>query len=37
MKAALFLRQQGFENVFNLAGGIDAWSLNVDPKVPRYR
>lgn len=37
MKAALFLRQQGFQKVFNLSGGIDAWSVNVDPKVPRYR
>lgn len=37
MKAAMFLRQQGFENAFNLAGGIDSWSLKVDPKVPRYR
>lgn len=27
---------QGFKNVYNLKGGIDAWSLEVDPKVPRY-
>jgi len=27
---------QGFRNVFNLAGGIDAWSTEVDPSVPRY-
>ena len=27
---------QGFRDVSNLAGGIDAWSLTVDPKVPRY-
>ena len=26
----------GFVNVYNLAGGIDAWSLHVDPTVPRY-
>ena len=26
----------GFENVHNLAGGIDAWSREVDPSVPRY-
>jgi len=26
----------GFRNVFNLAGGIDAWSREVDPSVPRY-
>jgi molybdopterin/thiamine biosynthesis adenylyltransferase/rhodanese-related sulfurtransferase len=34
--AADFLRQQGFAPVFNLAGGIEAWSLDVDPTVPRY-
>ena len=30
-----FLRE-GFTKVYNLKGGIDAWSLEVDPKVPRY-
>ncbi len=30
-----FLRQ-GFRKVYNLEGGIDAWSLKVDPTVPRY-
>lgn len=28
--------QMGFSQVFNLIGGIDAWSTNVDPSVPRY-
>lgn len=32
-----FLIQQGFKNVKNLVGGIDAWSVQVDPSVPRYR
>lgn len=32
-----FLLQQGFTNVKNLVGGIDAWSIQVDPNVPRYR
>jgi rhodanese-related sulfurtransferase len=32
-----FLRRQGFERAINMAGGIDAWSLVVDPEVPRYR
>ena len=32
-----FLYQQGYKNVKNLVGGIDAWSLQVDPSVPRYR
>jgi rhodanese-related sulfurtransferase len=31
-----FLERQGFTDVYNLAGGIDAWSLQVDPAVPRY-
>ncbi len=32
-----FLLQQGFADVKNLVGGIDAWSVQVDPNVPRYR
>ena len=32
-----FLLQQGFSNVKNLVGGIDAWSVQIDPTVPRYR
>ena len=28
--------QEGFRKVYNLKGGIDAWSLSVDPTVPRY-
>lgn len=31
-----FLMQQGFDDVYNLAGGIDAWSTQVEPAVPRY-
>lgn len=31
-----FLLQQGFSNVKNLTGGIDAWSLQVDAFIPRY-
>ncbi len=31
-----FLVQQGFANVKNLVGGIDAWSIQVDNTVPRY-
>ena len=31
-----FLERQGFEAVYNLAGGIAAWSEQVDPHVPRY-
>ncbi len=36
MRVALFLAQQGFEQVANVAGGIDAWSLEREPGVPRY-
>lgn len=35
--AAAFLAQQGFKNVKSLVGGIDAWSAQIDPSVPRYR
>lgn len=30
------LRQQGFVDVRSMAGGIDLWSIDIDPKVPRY-
>jgi sulfur-carrier protein adenylyltransferase/sulfurtransferase len=35
-RAVNFLRQMGFSRAVNLAGGIDAWSVQVDPSVPRY-
>lgn len=31
-----FLSRQGYPAVYNLAGGIDAWSAAIDPAVPRY-
>lgn len=31
-----FLRKQGFSSVMSMAGGIDRWSIEVDPSVPRY-
>ena len=34
--AVTFLLQQGFKNVKNLVGGIDAWSVEIDQSVPRY-
>lgn len=34
--AAEFFLSNGFRKVFNVAGGIDAWSLRVDENVPRY-
>ena len=36
LQVALYLEQQGFEDVINLEGGIDAWSDEIDPSVPRY-
>lgn len=36
LNVTAWLRNQGFENVQSLRGGIDAWSVEVDPKVPRY-
>jgi rhodanese-related sulfurtransferase len=35
-QVAYFLSQQGFESVFNLSGGIDAWANTVDHTVQRY-
>lgn len=31
-----YLMHVGFENVYNLSGGIDAWSLHIDPSMTRY-
>lgn len=36
MMAAFFLRRLGYTHVKNLSGGIDRWSVEVDPSVPRY-
>jgi monothiol glutaredoxin len=35
-QAAMYFAQQGFSDLYNVVGGIDAWSLQVDPAVPRY-
>jgi rhodanese-related sulfurtransferase len=35
-RVAAFLKQNGFPNVYNLKGGIDAWSTQIDSRVPRY-
>jgi adenylyltransferase/sulfurtransferase len=34
--ACQYLVDNGFKDVYNLEGGIEAWSLNVDPSVSRY-
>jgi adenylyltransferase/sulfurtransferase len=36
LDAATWLRFQGIERAKSLAGGIERWSLDVDPNVPRY-
>jgi rhodanese-related sulfurtransferase len=36
MDAAAYFEGHGFENVKSLRGGIDAWSAEVDPQLPRY-
>jgi rhodanese-related sulfurtransferase len=35
-RVAGFLLGAGYDKVFNLRGGIDAWSTEVDSRVPRY-
>lgn len=35
-RVAMFLAQNGFSKLANVAGGIDAWSRERDPSVPRY-
>jgi monothiol glutaredoxin len=34
--AAEYFQRAGFRRLYNLQGGIEAWSLRVDPSVPRY-
>jgi rhodanese-related sulfurtransferase len=36
MQVAQFLESRGFAHVANIAGGINAWSLELDPTVARY-
>jgi len=36
LKAVKALKKMGFENVKSMAGGIEAWSDNIDPSVPKY-
>jgi rhodanese-related sulfurtransferase len=36
LRVTQFLRQQGFASVQNMTGGIDTWSQQIDPSVPRY-
>ncbi|MEM9283278.1 MAG: rhodanese-like domain-containing protein [Verrucomicrobiota bacterium] len=36
MQATLFLREQGKANVWSMSGGIEQWSRDIDPSIPRY-
>lgn len=36
MQVTQFLRQNGFENAINVAGGIDAWAVEIDSSIQRY-
>ena len=36
LQVVAFLERNGYPSVYNLAGGIDAWSARVDAGVPRY-
>jgi rhodanese-related sulfurtransferase len=36
LRVTQWLRQQGFAQAQSMSGGIDGWSLQVDPGVPRY-
>ena len=35
-QAATYFAEQGFSDLYNVVGGIDAWSLDVDIEIPRY-
>ena len=35
-RVAAFLCENGFASVANISGGIDAWSQQIDPTIPRY-
>jgi adenylyltransferase/sulfurtransferase len=36
LDAVVFLRQQGVDGARSMAGGIERWATEIDPKVPRY-
>jgi rhodanese-related sulfurtransferase len=36
LRVARFLRERGFAQAQSMAGGIEAWSLEIDPATPRY-
>jgi len=36
LQVAQFLGRRGFERVYNLAGGVDAWARSIEPAMPVY-
>ena len=36
LSVAAWLRKEGFEQAQSLAGGVDAWAVRIDPRMPRY-
>lgn len=36
MQVAMFLENRGFASVYNLSGGVDGWSMDIDPAMRRY-
>jgi rhodanese-related sulfurtransferase len=36
MQVGMYLHRQGFDNVINVSGGIDAWSEQIDANVAKY-
>lgn len=36
LKASLFMRQSGLPGAMSMAGGMDAWSIAINPAIPRY-
>ena len=36
LQVVAWLREKGIENCLSMSGGLDRWSLEIDPNVPRY-
>lgn len=36
LQVALFLERNGFSNLYNLQGGVNAWADQVEPAMPKY-
>ncbi|MGJ8672378.1 rhodanese-like domain-containing protein [Rubritalea sp.] len=36
LNAVFYLREQGYTHTYSMRGGIEHWSLEIDPSIPRY-